>query len=146
MKESGELAKIEREFAEFVRFTERDLLQVVTGATLLAIPVGFTEEVWRIGEILPLFNVFGFLFLSLLFISLFVHYHYHKTRENLSQHRSAFFKRVLLTYLFSFIVVSVLLTLIQQAPWNVDFALALKRAIIVTFPSSMSAALVDTLK
>jgi len=38
------------------------------------------------------------------------------------------------------------LTLIEKCPWGVDNILALKRMIIVAFPSSMSAAISDTLK
>jgi len=127
-----------------VEFHPKDMLQVMVGAAILAIPVGFTEETWKLGESLPLSNVFGFLLLSMLFISAFVYYNYY--RGKLKEHRGEFFKRILSTYLISFIVVGVLLTLIQRAPWSTDFILAFKRVVIVTFPSTMSAAVADTIK
>lgn len=127
-------------------FKLRDVLQVMIGASILAIPVGFTEETWRLGEMLPLVNILGLMILSLLFITAFSYYHYQHHKSRLKQHKSELLKRVLLTYFFSFIVVGVLMTLIQRAPWIDNFILAFKRVTIVTFPSSMSAAIADTLK
>ena len=51
-------------------FHLKDLLQVIIGASILAIPVGFTEETWRLGENLPMINIIGLLLLSLLFVTL----------------------------------------------------------------------------
>ena len=127
-----------------VEFRPKDLLQVIIGASILAVPVGFTEETWRLGELLPWFNVLGLLIISLIFISSFVYYTHHS--EKLQLHTHSFLLRVIATYLFSFLVVAVLLALIQVAPWTTDWTLALKRVIIVTFPSSMSAAVADTIK
>ncbi len=127
-----------------VEFHPKDVLQVMVGAAILAIPVGFTEETWKLGESLPLSNVLGFLLLSLLFISAFVYYSYY--RGKLKEHHKQFIKRVFSTYAISFIVVGLLLTMIQRAPWATDFTLAFKRVVIVTFPSTMSAAVADTIK
>lgn len=127
----------------FHAFELKDILQVIIGATILAIPVGFTEETWRLGEFLPWLNIIGLFLLSILFIAAFVYYNYHKAHEF---HKSEFIKRVISTYAFSFIVVAVILTLIQRTPWSTDFALALKRVIIVTLPSTMSAAVADVLR
>ena len=57
-----------------------------------------------------------------------------------------FIKRVLFTYMISFAVVAVFLTLIQKCPWGVDNLLAVKRVIIVSFPAAMSGTLSDTIK
>ena len=56
----------------FHEFHLKDVLQVLIGASILAIPVGFTKEVWDLGSSLPITNIFSFIILSLLFISLFV--------------------------------------------------------------------------
>ncbi len=127
-----------------VEFQLKDALQVIVGAAILSIPVSFTEEVWNLGEKLPLNNVLGILAISLLFISAFVYFNFYK--GNIIGHRFEFIKRVLFTYLISLGVVSILMTLIQQAPWETNWILALKRIIIITFPASMSGTLVDTLK
>lgn len=127
-----------------IEFRPRDVLQVMVGASILAIPVGFTEETWNLAETLPFFNVLSFLVLSLLFISAFVYYNYYK--NNLKGNRKEFLKRIFSTYVVSFIVVAVLLTLIQRTPWTTDLTLAIKRTILVTFPASMSAAIADVIK
>jgi len=127
-----------------VEFQLKDALQVIVGAAILSIPVSFTEEVWNLGEKLPLNNVLGILAISLLLISAFVYFNFYK--GNIKGHRFEFIKRALFTYLISLGIVSILMTLIQQAPWETNWILALKRIIIVTFPASMSGTLVDTLK
>jgi uncharacterized membrane protein len=128
-----------------VEFYPRDFIQVMVGATILAIPVAFTEETWNLGQKLPLLNVISLLVLSLFFISLFTYYNYYR-KQNFKEYSGDFFKRVFSTYITSFLVVALLLTIIQKAPWRVDLLLALKRAIIVTFPASMSAAVADMIK
>jgi len=126
-------------------FEFKDLLQVLIGASILAIPVGFTEETWELGATLPFLNVFFLFIITVLFISAFVYYHYY-AEHGLQKHFGEFVKRVFSTYVASFIVVALLMTTIQRTPWFTDFVLALKRIIIVTFPSSMSAVVADILK
>jgi len=127
-----------------VEFHFKDLLQVIIGASILAIPVGFTEETWKLAETLPWLNVFILAGLSLIFISAFVYDHYY--RGKFGEHWFVFFERVILTYVVSFLVVAVLLTVIQRTPWAIDLSLSLKRVAIVTFPSTLSAAIADVLK
>ena len=127
-----------------VELRVRDVMQIVVGATILAIPVSYTEEAWGLGERLPTLNVMALSLLSLGFIGLFVHYNFY--RDLLRQYLFEYVKRVLATYLLSLLVVAGLLTLIQQAPWGTDALLAIKRTIIVALPASMSAAVSDMLK
>ena len=127
-----------------VEFRPRDLLQIIVGASVLAVPVAFTEETWRLGEKLPLRNVIGLTSLSLLFIGLFVYFNFY--RDMFRQHIWEYVKRVVSIYFFSLLIVGILLTLIQQCPWGLDNLLAIKRILIVAFPASMSAAISDALK
>jgi uncharacterized membrane protein len=127
-----------------LEFKFRDIVQVIVGASILAIPVGFTEETWVLGANLPLWNIFGFFLLSLFFISCFVYYNYYM--NHIKTYYFDFFKRVFATYFLSFLVVSIVLILIQKAPWSIDPLLALKRVVLVTFPASMSAAVADMVK
>lgn len=122
----------------------RDILQIIVGATILALPLAFTEETWRLGEKLPIQNVLGLGGLSLCFIALFVYFNFY--RYNFRGNGFEYVKRVFATYFVSMIVVGIILTLIQQCPWGADNLLAFKRIIIVSFPASMSATLSDTLK
>ncbi len=127
-----------------VEFRPRDLMQVIVGASILAVPVAFTEETWSLGSELPLANVLALSGLSVLFIGLFVYSNFY--RYHFKTHAGKFAKRVLAIYVFSLIVVGVLLTIIQRCPWGVDNVLAIKRILIVAFPASMSASLSDALK
>jgi len=127
-----------------VEFRPRDLLQVIVGASILAVPVAFTEETWMLGSELPLKNVLILSFLSLLFIGLFVYFNFY--RYMFREHVLEYIKRVLSIYVFSLLVVGILLTVIERCPWGTDNILAIKRILIVAFPASMSAALSDTLK
>lgn len=128
-----------------VEFYPRDVIQVIVGATILAIPVAFTEETWRLGEILPLYKVFGIMGMSFFFIAVFVYYNFYR-KELMHDHWDEFLKRVISTYIISFTVVALILTLIEQAPWATNHILAIKRVILVAFPASMSAAVADMIK
>ncbi len=127
-----------------VEFKPRDLLQVLVGSSLLAIPMAFTAETWELGQDLPLLNVIILAGLSLFFISLFVYFNFY--RFFLKGNIGHYLIRVLSTYLISLTVVTVLLTILDKCPWGLDNLLALKRIIIVAFPASMSATVSDVLK
>jgi uncharacterized membrane protein len=119
-------------------------LQAVVGAIILAIPIGFTEETWRLGETLPLSNVFLIMGFSLFFVTLFAY-------RNLSRNKPGFYwydltKRVITMYVLSFVIVTLLLLVIQKVPWTTDWILAFKRTVIVAFPSSLSATIAGNLK
>jgi len=127
-----------------VEFRPRDLMQVIVGASILAVPVAFTEETWRLGETLPFRNVLLLSAISVLFIALFVYFNFY--RFAFKGHAFEYAKRVLAIYFFSLLIVGGLLTVIQKAPWTSDLVLAVKRTLIVAFPASMSAAISDAVK
>jgi uncharacterized membrane protein len=126
------------------KFKMVDTLQIIIGASILAVPVGFTEETWKLGESLPWLNIFALFGLSMFFITLFTQFQYHRT--GIKKHWGVFLRRIFFTYFFSFLVVALIMTIIQRAPWQTDLVLAVKRVIIVTFPSSLSAVIADTLR
>jgi len=127
-----------------VELRPRDIMQIIVGASILSIPVGFTEETWNLGERLPLNNVLALAIISMVFIALFVYFNFY--RFHLKSYVFEYIKRVVAIYTLSLLVVGVLLSLIEKCPWGTDNILALKRIIIVAFPASMSAAISDTLK
>ncbi|MDA8595252.1 DUF2391 family protein [Flavobacteriaceae bacterium] len=127
-----------------LEFKGRDIMQVVIGASMLAIPVSFTEEIWNLGTELPAVNTVILALISLLFISVFVYFNFYSV--TFKKYEFEFFKRVIGTYFISLLVVAVILTLIQKCPWFTDFPTAIRRVILVAFPASMSGTLTDTLK
>ena len=127
-----------------VEFKPRDLMQTIVGSTFLAIPVVYSEEAWNLGANLPMMNIYIISIISLVLLALFIYLNYY--RGNLKSYRLEFVKRVLATYAVSLITVSVLLTLVDKAPWNTDLTLTIKRVVIVAFPAAMSATLTDLIK
>lgn len=127
-----------------VEVRPRDLLQIIVGASILAIPVAFTEEAWTLGERLPGTKVALLALLSILFIALFVYGNFY--RFYLRGHVFDYIKRIAATYAISLGVVALLLTVIEQCPWGVDNALAFKRIVIVGLPASLSATVADAIK
>ena len=127
-----------------LEFKPRDIMQVIIGSALLALPVALTEEAWNLGISLPSINVSIIALLSLSLISVFVYFNFYKV--TLKGYVFEFIKRVIGTYLISLLVVATFLTIIQKCPWGIDNLLAIKRIIIVAFPAAMSGTLSDTIK
>ncbi len=127
-----------------VELRARDVVQVIVGAIILAIPVGFTEEAWGLGERLSTGRIAGIVAVSVAAIALFVYMNFY--RFYLRQYVWDYVKRVITIYGISFLVVGALLALIDVAPWGVDNFLAIKRTIVVALPASLSATLTDALK
>ena len=126
-----------------VELRRRDIVQIIAGSSILAVPIAFTQETWDLGQSLPLLNIVLLAIISLVFISSYVYFNFY--RDLIHQYFTHFVKRVLSIYIISLFVVGILLTVIQVAPWVEDFSLALKRTIIVGFPASMSAAISDAI-
>ena len=127
-----------------VELKPKDILQIIVGATILAIPVGLTEETWILAQELKMGNVLLLGFISIFFISLFVYSNFY--RFHLKGYFLEYIKRVIATYGLSLIVVGFLLTIIEKCPWGVSNLLAIKRIIITAFPASMAATISDNLK
>ena len=91
-----------------------DILQIIVGASILAIPIWLTEEIWILGKELPFKNVVMLATISILFLAGFIYYNFY--RFHFKEHLREYFKRVIWTYILSLIVVAVLLTIIQKCP------------------------------
>jgi uncharacterized membrane protein len=120
-----------------------DFLEIIVGASILAVPVAFTEEVWNMGDKLPWFNVLLLSATSIIFMGAFVYYTSYRKKFKL--YRKEYIKRVLSTFILSIIIVGLLLTIVDKCPWFTDFDLALKRTLIGAFPASMSATVTDNI-
>lgn len=127
-----------------VELRNRDVLQIIVGAAILATPVGLSQEVWDLGAQLPLINTLLLALISIAFIAIFVYFNFY--RQHLRQYRGEFLKRIAVIYLASLFFAAVLLTLLGKCPWLGEPLLAVKRVLIVAFPASLSAALSDMVK
>ncbi len=127
-----------------VELRPRDLWQILVGASVLALPISLTEEVWVLGSELPLFNIILLTALSLFIIANFIYFNFY--RFHFREHSIQYLMRVLATYGLAFFTAALFLTLFGKAPWAADWLLAMKRTILVAFPASMSATISDVIK
>ena len=121
----------------------QDILEIMVGASILAVPVAFTEEVWNMGDELTWLRVISLNLVSILFMGSFIYFKSY--RKHLKLYRFEFYKRVLSTFLISVLIVGILLSIVNKCPWTTDFDLALKRVLIGAFPAGMSATVTDNL-
>ena len=75
-----------------VELKRRDLIQIIVGSSILAVPIGFTQETWDLGQSLPVINIIALAFLSLIFISAYVYYNFY--RDLIGQDKFDYLKRV----------------------------------------------------
>ena len=95
------------------KFGVKHVLQAIVGATLLAIPIGFTEETWRLGETLPLWNIFIIMIISLFFIAIFVYRNFSRNIPNF--YWIDMIKRIVVIYILSFLIVAIILAMVGLA-------------------------------
>lgn len=120
-----------------------DVLQVIVGASALSVPVAFSEEAWDLSRTLPLANIVFLVLLSLSFINL---YSFQSIFQGKVRHRiPVFILRTLLDYGITLCVVFVILVAIDRMPLFQEPAVGLKRMVILSFPASMGAVVVDSL-
>ncbi|MDY0403882.1 DUF2391 family protein [Sulfurovum sp.] len=119
-----------------------DIAQIIIGAFALAVPISFSEEAWRLGETLPLFNLLLVVILSVCFLALFA---YQSVFQGDILHRNfVFIFRVVIAYAITLGVVSLVLLSLDKFPLLTEPILAIKRLIIIAMPASMGAIVVDS--
>ena len=121
----------------------QDILEIMVGASILAVPIAFTEEAWNLGAELSWTRVLLLNVVSMFFMGSFIYFKSY--REHLNMYRLEFYKRVLTTFLTSALIVAILLTIVDKCPWMTDFDLAFKRVFIGAFPAGMSATVTDNI-
>ncbi|MFZ9002206.1 MAG: DUF2391 family protein [Bacteriovoracaceae bacterium] len=127
-----------------VEFRPRDILQIFVGAFLVAAPLCFTEEVWKLSEELKRTNVYGLGAVSVITVILFIYFNFY--RYKLKGHIFEFIKRVLATYVITISSIVLILLLIDKFPVQAEPYVALKRVIIIGFPALFGAVISDYLK
>lgn len=119
-----------------------DIAQIIIGAFALAVPISFSEEAWRLGETLPLFNLLLVVILSVGFLALFT---YQSVFQGNIRHRNfVFIFRIIIAYVITLCVVSLVLWSLDKFPLLTEPLLAIKRLIIIAMPASMGAIVVDS--
>lgn len=121
-----------------------DLAEQAIGACVLAFPVAVTEEVWNLSEQLAPLQVLLIAAVSCLFLSFFIYYVHAPDKK--PRLRDMDFTRVVSTYAVTLLICATILALVGKLPLFSDTLVALKRVVLVAFPASFSATVVDSLK
>jgi uncharacterized membrane protein len=121
----------------------RDIAEIVIGSLVLAFPVAVTEEVWNLGAELSLGRTLVISLCSLVFISFFVQTAYHHDFSFSSQKQ--LLTRVFTVYGLTLLLSAAVLLAVDRLPLLTETMVAVKRAIIVAFPASFAATVVDSI-
>ena len=125
-------------------FGMREVGEIAMGASLLILPMALTEEVWNLGESLPLSNTLLMLFSAYAIIGFFV---YHRVYEGeLKSHLPEFLLRVGSVYLITLVVAGLCLQSVDRFPLLSDPIVALKRAILCSVPGSFFATVLSSIR
>lgn len=127
--------------SDYLKLNQEDIGQMIIGATVLSVPVAFTEEAWRLSKTLPMINVLAIVVLSLSFLSLYSYWGIFQGK--IKNRETTYISRVLIGYIVTCFVVCVILTVLNKFPIFDDATIALKRMIIISLPASMGAVVVD---
>lgn len=123
-------------------FNLEDAGQVTIGAFVLAVPISFSEEAWRMSETLPFANLFLLTGLSISFLGVFAYTSVFQA--NIKNRVSVFIWRIFIAYFITIIVVALVLLSLNKFPLITDTVVALKRLVIIAMPASMGAIIVDS--
>lgn len=118
-----------------------DISQIAIGAFALAVPISFSEEAWRMGETLPLFNLLIVFMLSITFLGIYAYYSVFQGM--ISKRYRIFFIRIIIAYFIAALVVALVLLALNKFPMIDEPLIAIKRLILITMPASMGAIVVD---
>jgi uncharacterized membrane protein len=124
-------------------YNVEDASQVFVGAFALAVPISFSEEAWKLGETLPLINLFMLFGLSVLFLGLFTYQSVFQ--KNITTRKTAFVFRIVIAYIITAFVVALVLFCLDKLPLFEDPMTSLNRIVVITMPASMGAIVVDSL-
>ncbi|MCB0367211.1 MAG: DUF2391 family protein [Bdellovibrionaceae bacterium] len=127
-----------------VELKPRDVLQIFVGALLIASPLCFTEEVWNLSVDLKQFNVILLSGFSVITVTMFIYLNFYRFR--LKGNVIEFVKRVAATYLITLFSVALILLLIDKLPFLDHPEVALRRVLIIGFPSVFAATISDYMK
>jgi uncharacterized membrane protein len=127
---------------KFKNIDFEDLSQVIIGSSVLSVPIAFTEEAWNLSKTIPILNLVVIVVLTLSFIGMYAFKGIFQ--GHIKQRKTTFVKRVLIDYGVTLLVVIVVLFALNKFPISENPLIALKRVIIISFPASMGAIVVDS--
>jgi uncharacterized membrane protein len=110
----------------------------------MAFPVATAEEIWMLGEQLPLPRVLFFGVASISVLALIIYQVYHAAEIQFAPRQ--FLLRVLSTYGLTLVISALILFGVDHLELLTDPWVGVKRTILVAFPASFAATVVDSLR
>jgi uncharacterized membrane protein len=126
------------------RFSRKDAAEISIGCCVMAFPAATTEEIWKLGETLSTGRVLLFAAASMFFLALLM-YQLHHGADVQSDHRD-FWLRALSTYGLTLAISALILFGVDRLELLVNPLVGIKRTILVAFPASFAATVVDSLR
>ena len=121
----------------------QDVAEIVLGSLMLASPMAVAEEVWYLSEELGLGRVALIGLVSFLVIGAFVYTSFR--HKGVVPNGRDFYIRVNTIYFVTLLTCAVMLAGIDRLGLWVDPVLAIKRTVIIAFPASFAATVVDSI-
>lgn len=123
--------------------TSQDVVEIAIGSAALAFPVATTEEVWNLSSELSAVRILAIGLTSMIVVAIFVFVVYRRT-DGIPRGRD-FWHRVGAVYLVTLLVCAGILLMLDRLPVFTDLTTAIHRTVLVAFPASFSATVVDSL-
>ena len=125
-------------------FSLKDIVEIAIGSIVLALPVSLTEEVWNLGSELSPWRTGIISLVSIFGVGIFVYYKFFE--GSLERNTTKFLARIFTVYFVANGVAIFGLLIIDKLPLIEDPLVAINRIVIVAFPASFSATIVDSLR
>jgi len=123
--------------------TSQDVVEIAIGSAALAFPVATTEEVWNLSSELSAVRIAAIALTSMIVVATFVFVVYKRT-DGMPRGKD-FRHRVMAVYLVTLVVCAGILLMLDRLPVLTDLSTAINRTVLVAFPASFSATVVDSL-
>lgn len=127
-----------------VELKPRDVFQLLAGSFIIASPLCFTEEVWKLSEEMTNQGAVGVGLSSFVLITCYIYFNFYRNR--LRGFVVEFLKRVLATYVICTASIAISLLVIGKLPWDANLDVALRRITIIAFPAAFGAVISDNIK
>lgn len=126
------------------RTKRQNIAQIVVGSCVLGFPMAASKEVWDLSESLPWFSMIPIVAWSLFFLGAFSFYQQEEGKYDGKW--KELIQGVLITYGTTLVCCAMTLMLVDKLPAFDEPGVAVKRMLLVAFPASFAATVVDAMK
>jgi len=123
--------------------TGQDVVEIAIGSAALAFPVAASEEIWNLSTELATVRILAIGLTSMIVVAIFVLVVYR--RDDGMPRGKDFWHRVGAVYAVTLLVCAGILLMLDRLPLFTDLSTAVNRTVLVAFPASFSATVVDSL-